>query len=344
MSGPVRTIVWLERSQVELMSAVRAASGLEVVGAGSPVKGQSAAVADALGTAAVTDLRAVLATGECELVLIGAPGLFGTDADDASALAQARARRVRVATLEPIPACALDLGAPQWAGGRAAARPVDAVRFIPLTRTGAAFRQVEQVLDDFGPIQSVVIEMWSRQEEGSLGARLFDALDLVVALLGEPETVDAVWSAGQEAAGPASPPGQSLRDLHGDLVALLRFGDGRQATLAASDRGGRWNRNVTLLGGGGRLRVYDDGFEWIGPAGVRVDSSRSATARRDQSPSPPHAVAAMADALDRWLDPAQPESGVVNHEAVHVVAQAALLSARTRHAESPEAIRRMVFA
>jgi hypothetical protein len=136
-------------------------------------------------------------------------------------------------------------------------------------------------------------------------------------------------------------PGESLRDAHGDITANCRFADGRAAAIMASDQSGRWSRNLTMLGEGGRLRVFDDGFEWVNAAGERVDAARQ-TKRRGETPEIPRSVEAAADAITRLLDPAIPEEGPIDHAGVLAMCQAVLLSTRTGSAESPATIRRMM--
>jgi predicted dehydrogenase len=110
--------------------------------------------------------------------------------------------------------------------------------------------------------------------DGSLGAQLFAALDWVHALMGEPESIDASFGSPGHADGLHTLPGESLRGLSGDLTANLRYSAGRTACIAVSDQAGRFNRVATLLGKGGRLRAFDDGFEWLGPTGEKVDEQR----------------------------------------------------------------------
>src|SRR5690606_1999422 len=75
------------------------------------------------------------------------------------------------------------------------------------------------------------------------------------------------------------------------------------------NQAGRWNRSIALLGPGGRIRIYDDGFEWVAPDGARVDASRGlgsgATSTRTEltagSAAPGRAAAVIADALSRFF-------------------------------------------
>jgi predicted dehydrogenase len=334
-----RTIAWLRAEQAPLVAAVAEAAGLEIVGAGAPGKAQSGAAASALKTKALDDLRAVLASGEADLVWIASPGDFGQAGTDSRAVAAAQSRKVKVATLEPIPVSALDLASGGWtAQTGTGGRLIDAVHFCPLNRLSAPFREATEVLQSFGHVRAVMVEAWCAPEEGSLGARLFSALDLVHWLLGEPEAIDAAYVSPSHGNGFSPQPAETLRDLHGEITANLRFADGRIAGLIASDHAGRWNRTATLVGPAGRLRVFDDGFEWIGPDGDKVDQSRQRS--RGEAPGP-HAVVAIADQLKRLLDPSIPDAGPTDYASILAIGQAALLSARTGQGESPGTIRRM---
>jgi predicted dehydrogenase len=339
MSGE-GVIAWLGVEQASLVGEVAALAGCRIIAAGSPDKGQAGAAAAALGVEPIDDLRETFAGAECALVLLASPGAFGTEpggADDAAALLAARARGVKIATLEPIPATALDLTAGGWTTGRNGIKPIDAIRFVPMARLSPAFREADEVLESFGHVRMVSIEAWNAPTQGSLGATLFNAADLVMALLGEPETIDAAYVSPGQGRGLHMLPEPSLRDLHGEAAATLRFADGRSASLVVGDQGGRWNRTATLVGPSGRLRVFDDGFEWIDPDGKKVDEAR--VRRRGETAS--HAAEAIADGIARLLDPHTPAPGPADHTTILSIAQAALLSTRTGQPESPATIRHM---
>ncbi|MFN0131076.1 MAG: hypothetical protein ACKVW3_00850 [Phycisphaerales bacterium] len=332
-----RVVAWFAPHQTHLVRQVADLAQLQLVGIGSSARAQG--LSSELDAPTLPDLRAALASADADLVFIAHPGAFGLSTDDASALAEAHRRGLRVATLEPLPASAILLGEPAWTAALAA----DTLRIVPLMRHAAVFRDAQEVLTAFGESRTLCIESLASPREGSLGARLYLALDFVLSILGEPETIDAAYVA--PAAGPAIHPlpSESLRELSGHLTANLRFADGRAASVVASDAAGRWSRVLTLLGPAGRLRFYDDGFEWISPEGQRRDQSRS-TRTRGQEPAVPPAAAAIADALSRLLDPSTPDFGPGDHATVLAMGQAALLSARTNQAESPITIKRMVGA
>ena len=158
MAGTKPTcIAWLTEPQAALVRDVAGRAGLEVVGAGSPVRGQSAAVAQALHAPPHDDLRATLASAEADLVLVAAPGEFGgRAAEDTAAILAARARGTRIATLEPLPSSALDLASGAWRV-QSGADPVDAVRFHPLARLSRPYREAMDVLESFGPVRTLTV-------------------------------------------------------------------------------------------------------------------------------------------------------------------------------------------
>lgn len=341
--GPDAVAVWAEPAQVDLATAIATLADVRYVAAGSPVRGQTGAVAQALGCPGHDDLRSLLATTDARAVLILSPGEFGAGVDSAEleALQAAAARGVRVAALEPIPATLFDR-----AGGAPSvpARPL--VSFLPRIRAARPFREAEEVLGQFGTPRTLSVEVWNATGVASLGAALFAAMDLLGWLMGEPRQIDAVHldAGGSPSRGP-----ESLRGLHGDFSAVLRFDDARAATLTLSDRCGCWNRAVTLTSPRGRFRLLDDAFEWIGPDGERIDELRPAPERELQPGlSGPemeglrNAARAIAQAVAEMLRPSAVLPPEAASDAALVLCETALLSARTAQPESPESIRRML--
>lgn len=384
------TLVWLDPEQLPLVRMVAERIALPIIAAGSPTRGRSREVAEALAESQgaevepMDDLRAALARVQGGAVWIAAAGTFGTDAGggsgggggggggDLEALRACRARGVRIATMEPIPASALELAA--HAPAEDAGAP-ELVRFIPRTRLSRAVLEAAEVLDAFGAVRTVALEGWSGRGEGSLGARLLDAMDVVLWLLGEPEAIDAAYmwpgkgvrESGRGVAvdggpdGDAVPmaaagaggvhllPAETLRGLHGDMTLNCRFADGRGAAVVISDQAGRWNRSLMLVGPGGRIRVYDDGFEWVAPDGARVDASRAlGTGRATDAvgsaaggAAPGRSAAVIGEALERYLGGREGTVPPLDGPRVLAMAGAALLSARTGEGESPATIARM---
>lgn len=356
-----RIIAFLDPAQVPLIRAVAAAVDVELVGAGSPVKGQSGGVAAELACPAVDDLRSVLTDGACDAVLVASPGDFGAAEGsagvDARAVQAAYARGVGVASLEPLPASALDVRG-VWNDSQAGLVAAAVPRFVGLPRRLRAFRDAAEPLEQFGPARFLVVESLARPEEGSLAARMMAACHTVVSLMGEPEVVDAAYVS--TAAGGRIAPADTLVSLRGDLTAMMRFSDGRAAAIAASSQGARWGFGATLLGPEGRIRVHHMGFSWRAADGslrdeLRLDEARESPAyasnpheeglfgvlREPSAPSASHqpAVDALSESLSRILDPDIPDEGPIELETVLCVMQAAMLSARTGQPERPQMFR-----
>lgn len=339
-----RIAVWLEPSQAEFVGETVEAAGLTLVGAGSPSKGQSAAAATRLKCEPFDDLRSALTEMPTDIIWLASIGDFGTKSDslDARAVMVASGRGVRVASTEPVPASALLLGPGGWAGENTEGLAGPMLRFVGTLRGSRWFREASEVLASFGQPRLVQVETWSAPEHGSLAARLLGAMDLLFGLLAEPESIDATivapgWHTGHRPNAP-----ETLAHLHGDLSATMRFSDGRAGVVSASNAAGRWNTTVTLVSHEGRLRLYDDGFEWIGPDGAKRDELRM-TGRTRGGAKKSHAVTAAADSLGRLVDVQSPDFGPMPLEPVLAMSQAALLSARTGHPESPATIRRMML-
>lgn len=332
-------VVWLRPDQVSLAHDVARASELQIEAVGSPTRGASTALAQQLKSEPMDDLRSVLAETKATLVLLLDPGDFGMENEPADdrAISAARSRGVRIASLEPIPAGALALQPNPLESEEHSGAP-DAIRMLGMLRHSKRYRDASDVIEQFGHVRTLSLEFYNSPELGSLGAQLVSALDTALVHLGIPETIDASFVSPSQGQSVYSVPGESLRGFSGDLTAVLRFPDARAATIIASDHAGRWNRVLTLLGPAGRLRIYDDGFEFLGPSGEKLDEARN----RRTAKSPPHWVEILSDGIDRLLDPHIPSPAPMDLLGVLSTAQAALLSTRTGQPESPDTIRRMV--
>lgn len=332
-----RAVVWTDDARVPLLRRVCQKLRARVVTAGSPDRGRSVHVAAELGAQPVDDLRAELSSTDADVVLIASAGAFGRDdGQDARSLLTARARGVRVLALEPIPSSALDLAGGGWSKGQHGVYPADALRVVPMPRRAPAFATVAaEVLPEFGRIDAMFVTLMAGPHQLSLGLLLFAAMDLLHGWAGEPEQIDASWVGPESTAERRlNAPPDRLDELRGHVTANVRFADGRSASVVCSDRAGRWQRAVTLLGAGGRLEVDDQRTTWIGPDGAEVDSSER------PPPDTDHCVDAIVRAVERATSPLAQEEGRSDHVGVLTSAHTALLSARTGHPESPQPIRR----
>lgn len=346
MASPTRPIAaWLLREQLPFVRAVAERAGCLLVAVGSPQRGHSASIASEIGSecTAFDDPRSMLMQAPGEAVWLATGSGFGAGhaQEDAAAIAAARSRNARVISTDPMPSNVLDLSS-GWLRDSGSAPPAHWVRFAALPRLSRPVREAAETLATFGAPRAAHVECWSSPLQGSLGARLIGACDFLSNLFGEAETVDAAYVGPRTGAGIHPLPGETLADLHGDLFATLRFADGRAASVSCSNAAGRWSVGATLISDNGRLRFYDDGFEWAGPMGEKRDDMRLRGITRGADDAESRSVAAFADSIARLLDPGLPDSSPTDVGSVLSIAQAALLSARTGHPESPATIRRLL--
>jgi hypothetical protein len=202
-------------------------------------------------------------------------------------------------------------------------------------------RAAGDVLGQVGTVHTMAVEFCCGTGEGTLGARLFDAIELATNVLGEPDVVDAVyvWPGRGRVVHPT--PGDSLHGLCGAMTINLRFSDGRGASVVCADGSvgaGRWSRRATMIGERGRLCVGDTGFEFVGADGATIDRSEGVIKRGWMA----EAADVFAEAITRVVDPhADGRDRPTDWARVLSVAGAALLSARTGEPESPATIMRM---
>lgn len=386
---PRKLSLWVAPSQEDLarqlISALPLGGGGEGSGGvaiGSSVAGAAAAMAathnaEVLGD----DLRAALAKAEPGAFIIASPGAFASHGEaaqrvaDHDLMASSVARGVQVTAFEPLPGSLIHLlelaedptspeATPLVMGpigsvsqsGVTAANATGRVRMwavqSPLTRYCAPVAAALDVMEQFGPVRSMSVECLGSPAHGSLGARLFDALDLAHLFLGEPEAVDANYADSADGVSLRPLPGDTLRGLTGEVAASLRYSASRCASLLASSNAGAYRVRVTLIGPGGRITLGTEGFEWVDVKGTVVDRSTRITsdkragtagARPAVNPDVSAFVAMAADVVSRLAEGEDLGSGRGSPagQSVLAMAQAALLSARTGEAESPATMLRM---
>jgi len=314
---------WLRADQVDLVRGVAQQVGLEVVTAGGP---EGPSIALALDAQPIDDLRAMLASTTAGIVLIAdAEGLMvGEDTSGLSAVVEAAERGVQILTFEPIPAAALQLSSPAWRTAHDAVR--ERVSFVPLARRSSAFAGASEILEQFGPIEAVGIRALCNPVLGSLGARLFGACETLITLLGTPETIEAAHVSDE-------PTPDTLSGLTGHMTANVRFAGGRCASLFVSDSSSGWSRSITLIGQGGLIDANDHRIRWTRPDGTVVDEAEMSDSHDHDNIE----ISLIADSIVASLTPAFRQAPI-DLNATLAMAQAAVLSSRTGHPESPGTI------
>lgn len=276
----------------------------------------------------VTDIRSAIAATKARVIWLTSAGVHGREAsplEDQELLRAAADRGVRVCALEPAPASALDLGQrnSMWA------------RTTPLLIEAPVFAEVRECLSEIGPIRAVHVSGRSTPACGSLGARLFDAMATVHALLGTADRIDASIVPPGATRGVYRPPSTALRAAQGDLSAHLRFSSGKSATVALTNHAGAWQRGVTVLGDLACARVTDHRVDLVFADG-HVEDRHEGAARSTESTN--SGVNRIADQLRRAIDPRSPELPPMDAKAILAMCEAAILSARTGEAEHPSTL------
>jgi hypothetical protein len=255
MPEQARLLVWIDQPHRDLAIEVVRRSGMKalVVGSADPVA--SGELAATLASEREDDLRVAVQRPDLDAVLLA------TTDDSIADLRILRQSGLRILSIEPRPGSMAELMDDH--------EDADAASFAPLLRRSVGFRAATDVLPNFGEPRCVSIFFRCGKDQGSLFARLFDAMDIVQAICGQPEQIDAALASPVPGL-PGVP--EIVRGLRGSLTMNMRFPQNRCACVAASDQAGSWFRGVTVLGEGGCLRIHDDGFEWVDADGSKVDS------------------------------------------------------------------------
>lgn len=303
----MRTLVWAESEQTDFIASVCARANLQIIAAGSPDASDGAKIALELNAEAERDFRQALRRDELDVVWLAATQALA--ADDRRLV---RERNISVFSSEPRPGSLAEV---------ATGAEADPSIFLPLMRRSPGFQAARDVLDAFGEPRCVSVTFRCGRGQGSLFARLFDAMDMIEALCGQAVQIDSTLSSPN-----AIVPDQ-LSGLRGHLTANLRFSENRSACIAVSDNAGRWFRGVTVLGEGGCLRIDDAGFEWIAPDASLTD--------RHESSTPTDACSIFVEQIRRRLDRLDASPAVIEAPTVLALCEATRLSARTGGPETP---------
>jgi len=309
MADRPRLIVLAEPHQAALIRETVACAEVELVGATASSAANLARLCEALDVEPVTDLRQALQQDACDVIWLAA----------AQRLQQSEREFIRQ---QDIPAISTEPH--PTPGSPEAPNPGEnatALQFVPLMRRSPGFLAARSLLDVFGPAESVNIVMSSSEGQGTLFARLFDAVDVVQTLLGECESIDAALT------GPLPAAPETLLGLHGHLTANIRCTNDRSAALALSNVAGRWRRSITLYARNACLVITDGGFRWTDGSGEIVDESKSAGNLR--------ASALIAAHLRRFLDRVDTSEPPSDDATLLALCEAARLSCRTEASETP---------
>ncbi|QQS08916.1 MAG: hypothetical protein IPK69_13205 [Phycisphaerales bacterium] len=212
--------------------------------------------------------------------------------------------------------------------------------------TSTARALLDALADEhLGHIRSLSLTIHAPPTHAPAGALLFAALDLLRAILGEPEetiafhtppspTTHSTTSSNSARAPLHLASGDSLLTLHGDATLLARTPHGATATIHASNMAQTHDWHATILTTTSEVHLTPRSLH-IRPG----DDAPPSPADADNHPST--STTLLAESLARMLDTSRPSESP-DLANVLPITQAALLSMRTGHAESPERVRRLL--
>jgi predicted dehydrogenase len=314
-------IIWADASSADrdghlamLRDAVKHGS-IRVVGVGSETAAIAADLAAAFKCDRIDDLRQAAQRDDAQLLWITAPMSL-----DQTTLKLIHDSPRMTAVNQPQPGVMGRL--PDLAD------VLRTVHLVPLMRRSPGYRAAMDVVDDFGVVRCVNVSFRSGPGEPALYSRLYDAMDLIVSLCGQPEIVDA----GLAAPGGEKP--ETLASMHGHMTVNLRFSDDRCACIAVSDRAGAWFRGVTLLGENGSLRISDTDFQW------RAADGRAMDAHDEVKPLSAGALCGLH--IQRLLERRDDTEPPADMPLLLSLCEAARLSSRTGEGEEPRKVMQML--
>ena len=313
-SEPTNIIAWVEPGSHDLVGRVAQHPLVNVIGVGSTDTSTHGALDTALGLPVIADLRDAVRHEDLHAIWLAGPTRLS--ADEIRGLGQAPHFTVctepRAFMLEePID------------GSTVAAFP----RFAPLMRRSPGYRAALSALDEFGEPHALSLCFRAAPEDGSFHARLFDAMDFVINLLGDIEVINAtLYTVGDSGAG--------------HLNAVAQSVDGRCASILVSNEAGPWRRTATILGHAGAVEIDDESCLWTAPEGTETDAAPGLSSSELSSVDAPELMAQhlirLRDGLDVDTGELPPQNAVVA-----ALCETAMLSTRTGQAESPETMIRM---
>jgi hypothetical protein len=315
-------LVWADAERAPLVQAVLGLMpAVRVVAVGGPRKAALVELAQHYQLHLADDLRKALLTHAADFFLhASSEGLAAAD------LLHLRSAGTAVLAIEPVTA-SLDFLPPPPAPGES----IVPIISVPALRSSPAWLCAAEPHEALGAVRSASLLALAPPAAGSLFARLYDALQTLIELVGVPETIDAAVT-GPLALAPAD-----LRALTGHLTAHLRFSSAASAVIQASDRSATWSRRLAAIAVHGQLTLDDHGYTFHGPDAAPLDSASPPAATTDPARLITLQWQRLIDSGAPRLPPAPATLALLGPDPRSTLAccQAALLSCRTGQPESP---------
>ncbi len=311
----IRLIAWAEPGQTPLLREAVEDGSIAMAAVGSPDAADGTQLSEDLAAQRTPTLRDAILRDDGDMLWIASPQPI--EKDERRLLRESPTGAV---TTEPLPASAADvLGDPDEAR---------TAHCVPLMRQSPGYEAAADVFETFGERHAANIFLGCGPGQGTLFARLFDAMDLAEAIGGTIEQLHAaLWR-------PLGGVPETLPSLTGTLTINLRYRDNRCASLCVSDAAGGWLRRLVVVGVGGSLRIDDGGFEWIAPDGRTLDAHHE-----ERTPTPGELVARQ---VRRLLEGRAAISPPPDTARLLALCEAARISARTGSPETPDKVIEML--
>lgn len=292
----------------------------ELIGVCAARADDAAALAHALETDKLADLRQAMLSPDAEVIWLA------THAPIDDALVKAiRERSLLVLTSEPNPELLVE--------GANETHDAEVASFVPAFVDGKGFSAALDTLEQFGKREAMNLVFASRPEHGSLFARLFDAVTTVHTALGDVELIDASMTV-QRSSVP-----EQLVGLTGTMTINMRIAGNRTASALISNVAPYWSRQATILGEDAHmLRITESHCDWIGENDSPIGSAASAA----DSPMHDQPGPLIADRLMRFMQLPNASRSPADGARLLAMCEAARLSARVGFAEAPGAISQML--
>jgi len=321
-------IVWTDAPPAHIVRQILGQmTELKILAVGCPRSSpRPVELADAFSAAAFDDLRQMIVQLPAQYLFLATTNTVKPD--DIAAVIQ---QQTDVLSLEPL------LDAAPSSDDSKTLNESGRIHYLPRFRQCPAYLAAADPQQALSSIRSIQITSVGRAHVASLAARLTDALDMLIALLGLPDSIDAAY------VGPSPDAPQSLRALTGHITANLRFSDQAAASLLLSDQSHIHHRAAAMIGSDATLLLNDLSYQLIGnnDTGQPILLDQLLPDPRDASRTPQDASSLIVHQWRRLLTHRPVDDRSVDPRALLAVAETVLLAARTAQPESPRKLFQM---
>jgi len=218
-------VAWIAPEQAKLVKDVAKAAKMKLIAIGTTNQSDLPGLGETLKVETCSDIRLLATTYDDAVLWIAEPQAY-----DVSLCELLRHRATQTITTTPLS------GSMDTLVDEAGKTP--AAKFIPLMRRSASYGEAQDDIEQFGQPISAHCTMTCSSVEGTLWARLFDAMDFIHGLFGPPEVVQAFLHSNKVPDEPS--------DLRGHMTVNLQFQHSRVATLLLSDQAS-WKRELQVI-------------------------------------------------------------------------------------------------